>query len=217
MSTAPQTAFDDSFLDVPLVVPGRMTEEEFEAWCRTLDETVRVEWVDGEVVFMSPVSYDHADLTHWLTILLGSFVDHHDLGVVVGPEFFIRFGKLLRRRIPDILFVQESRRGLIRPNYLDGAPDLAIEVVSPDSVTRDRQEKYAEYQAVGVREYWVIDPMTQQIDVFSLGPDGQYDRVSESDGVIRSTVLAGFFVRTAWLWRASRPKIRQVLGELGIA
>ena len=133
------------------------------------------------------------------------------------PSFSYASEKLRRRRLPDILFVEESRRGLIRPTYLDGPPNLAIEVISPDSVTRDRRDKHAEYQAAGVREYWVIDPVGQQVDVFSLGDDGKFARVSEIDGVIRSTVLPGFPVRTAWLWRATRPKLRSVLRELGIA
>jgi Uma2 family endonuclease len=216
MSIMPQTVFDDEYLDTPLVVPGRMTEEEFENWCRTIDEKARVEWVDGEVIVMSPVNYDHADLNHWLSIVLGTFVGHFELGVVLGPEFFVRFAKQRRRRLPDILFVQESRRDLIRRTYLDGAPDLAIEIVSPDSVARDREEKYAEYRTVGVREYWVIDPATQLLSVYSLDQDGEYNHVDEKDGIIRSTVLPGFFLRTSWLWRTSRPKIRSVFKELGI-
>lgn len=46
---------------------------------------------------------------------------------------------------------------------MDGTPDLIVEVTSPESLARDRGEKYVEYEAAGVREYWLIDPDRQQI------------------------------------------------------
>jgi Uma2 family endonuclease len=192
----------------------RMTEEEFVAWCK---EDVRAEWVDGEVIIMSPASYRHVAIEAFLIRVLGEFVEHFDLGEVLGVEFMIRLPEQRRRRMPDILFVSEARRHLIRKNHLEGAPDLAIEVVSPDSVSRDWREKYLEYQAAGVREYWVIDPLPQLLEAYALGADGLYHRIEEVEGRVASVLLPGFFLRPPWLWQERLPRVRDVLRELGVA
>src|SRR5262249_19052147 len=90
----------------PAPAPRGMTEEAFEAWCRGR-EGLRGEWVDGEVTVPSPVSLEHADLTGFLGAVLRAFVEHHDLGRVLGPEFAVRFraGGRLCRPVPDLLFV----------------------------------------------------------------------------------------------------------------
>src|SRR5688500_2046697 len=137
--------------------PGRrMTEEEFVEWCT---EKTKAEWVDGEVIVMSPVNESHWRLNIWLTAILVGFIEHHDLGELCGPKTQIRLTLAKQRREPDLLFIAKDRKSIIHRNHIEGAPDLVIEIVSPESVTRDWREKYAAYEASGVREYWVIDPM----------------------------------------------------------
>jgi len=131
-----------------------MTEEEFEAWC---DEDVRAEYVDGEVIVHTPASTRHNDVMWFLGTLLNLFASHHDLGRVLGPELQVRLRPGLRR-VPDLFFVAKARADIIHEKHIEGAPDLVIEIVSPDSVVRDWREKYFEYEAAGIREYWVIDP-----------------------------------------------------------
>ena len=132
-------------------VPGlRMTEAEFVAWW---DEDVNAEWVDGEVVLMPPVSLEQADLFGWLYRVVGEYVERDDLGKVLGPEFSIRLSKQRRWRVPDLFVVLKHRLHLLGPTCLDGASDIAFEIVSPDSVVRDWRDKYQEYQSAGVREY----------------------------------------------------------------
>ncbi len=96
---------------------------------------------------------------------------------------------------------------------------------TPDSEARDWREKYLEYQAAGVREYWVIDPMSEHMEACALTGGGpaktpaaasQYRRIGEKDGLIESTVLPGFRLRTAWLWPETRPKVPAALHELGL-
>ncbi len=207
--TPPPVANDDW----PIAPPGRMTEEEFVAWCT---EDMRAEWVDGEVIMMSPVNTDQDDLNGWLIFVMRGFIESRSLGVLHGPQVMVRFAKQRRRRVPDLLFVQESRRSIIRTNHLEGAPDLAVEIVSPESVARDWREKYLEYEAAGVREYWVIDPTSEHAEFYVLDNDGKYQRAPVADGTFHSTVLPGFFLRLAWLWQATRPKVFDALKELGV-
>lgn len=213
MSTVPQTAFDDSIPDAPFVGPVRMTEEEFEAWC---DEDTRAEWVDGEVVIMAAANYEHVALTTWLVAVLRAFADRKKLGELLGPDFQVRLGNQRRRRVPDLLFVDNSRRNLIGDKYLDGAPDMAIEIVSPDSGARDWREKYAEYEAAGVYEYWVIDPLARHVELYRLGECRRYTRVEAKDGVLRFETLPGFFVPIAWLWSDGRPDVTEAMHALGL-
>jgi Uma2 family endonuclease len=208
--------------DVKLPPACKMTEEEFVTWC---DEDTRAEWVDGDVVMMSPVNVEHGDLGDWLRGVLRAFVEDRDLGRILG-DVQVRFASQRRRRAPDIWFLSKERRGLLHHAHLEGAPDLIIEIVSPDSEARDWREKYLEYQAAGVREYWVIDPMSQHMEAYVLaaggsadapGPAaGEYHRLEEKDGAIESTVLTGLRLRTAWLWPQTRPKVLAALQELGL-
>jgi Uma2 family endonuclease len=207
--------------DTEIVLPRRMTEEEFVAWC---DEDTRAEWVDGEVIMMSPMNAPHSDTVNWLGSVLRVFVEEHDLGVI-HSEVQTRFARLRRRRAPDIWFVTKDRVGLIHRNHLEGPPDLAVEIVSPDSEARDWREKYIEYEAVGVREYWVIDPSSEHMEAYSLtaveSQPGEpaatrYRRLPEDDGVIASVVLPGFRLRVEWLWPQTRVKVLEALAQLGV-
>ena len=116
-----------------------MSEAQFVAWC---DSDTRAEWVDGKVVIMSPSSVEQDDLNGWLIGILREFLAHHDLGRVMGPNVTARFATQRRRRIPDILVVLKHRLNLVMKNHIEGAPDLIIEIVAPESQTRDRREKY---------------------------------------------------------------------------
>jgi hypothetical protein len=98
--------------------PGRrMTEREFDQW---VDDKTRAEWVDGEVIVITPDNAENDDAGFWLRALLQGFVEHFDLGRVKGPNFTVRLGKQRRRRVPDVLFVAKEHTDLIQRTYVDG-------------------------------------------------------------------------------------------------
>src|SRR5438105_4553065 len=106
----------DQAVPESILAPDRpMTEEEFEAWCRD-HEDVRAEWVDGEVIVMSPAHTEHADIGGFLNAVVRGFVEHHDLGRVYGPEHTTRFrsGSRLLRLVPDVYFVTAARLNLLQ-------------------------------------------------------------------------------------------------------
>ncbi len=210
MSTAESPFVADE--ELPLPKSLRMTEEEFDNWH---DEFLRGEWVDGEVELMAPASTEHGDLQKLLLFLLSGFIEHRDLGRAAGPELAVKLPNLRRRRVPDVLFVSKERLDIVQRTYIDGAPDLIMEVVSPDSVRRDWRTKYQEYEQAGVNEYWIIDPGSQVVEAYALA-DGAYRQLPAGEGRIASQIVPGFFVKLAWLWQSPPPKLLDLLRELGV-
>lgn len=190
-----------------------MTEDEFVAWC---DEDVKAEWVDGEVIIMGTASTRHVRLTGFVYRVFSEFVEVRQLGEVFGPELQIRLAAQRRRRVPDLFFVARERLHLLTPQHFEGVPDLIVEIVSPDSQARDWREKYLEYEAVGVREYWVSDPMSQRVEAYALGAERKFERIAEVDDRIASTVLPGLYLRPSWLFAAEFRSPRTVLREIGV-
>ncbi|MGH2368541.1 MAG: Uma2 family endonuclease [Chloroflexota bacterium] len=145
--------------------------------------------------------------------MLRLFATSFDLGVVLGAPFPVRLqpNRVRRRgsgREPDILFIARDHLDRIRDNYLDGPADLAVEIVSPSGRHRDGVEKYAEYEAAGVREYWMIDPDRQRPEFHRLDARGRYQLVPlEDGGIFRSEVVRGFWLRVDWLWQDPLPEI----------
>jgi Uma2 family endonuclease len=189
------------------------TKLRYEEFLKLYDEDTYAEWVDGEVILLSPASNRHQDLVRFLTVILDLYVEKHHLGVIRPAPFQMRLG--LSGREPDLLFVAQEHSERLKENYLDGPADLAIEIISRESRLRDRGEKLAEYELAGVREYWLIDPDEKRADFYLLSSDGRYDRRRpQPDGRYRSEVLAGFELDTNWLWRSPLPPVLGVLKEL---
>lgn len=193
-----------------------MTEAEFEQFTDG-EFNRKAEWVDGEVIVPMATSIKHAQIVRFLLTLIYLFCLRRKLGEVLGENAQVRFAELKRRRTPDIMFVAHERRHLFRETFFDGAPDLVVEIVSPDSVARDWREKYLDYQEAGVREYWVIDPLSEQVEAYALNAQNQYERIKEQEGKIASRVLSGFTLKPAWLWQDDLPNPIDVLTEFDAA
>ena len=72
-----------------------------------------------------------------------------------------------------------------------------------------------EYQAAGVREYWIVDPINEAVVAFRRAAEtGAFARIPESDGRLDSEVVPGFFLKPEWLWRKPLPKVAEVLRNL---
>ncbi len=187
----------------------RITLEEFLAWA---DEDARAEWVDGEVIMAAAANFPHQNLAGFLFDLLRTWVQFRQMGLVLY-EFGMRLPRSLR--VPDVLVVKNEHRERIRETYLDGPADLVVEVVSPESVLRDYQEKVQEYAQAGVPEYWIVDPAHQVVSALGL-KQGAYEVLFEGrEGRLESRVLPGFWLEAAWLWQEPLPDVLTVMLEIG--
>jgi Uma2 family endonuclease len=191
---------------------GKLEYEEF----LSAYDGVRAEWVGGEVVMVPPASDLHQDLVDFLAAVLRIYIETHDLGWVRSAPFQMRLAQVSRGREPDILYVRKERMSLLYPAYLDGPADLAVEITSPESLLRDRGEKFAEYELAGVQEYWLLDPERKRADFYTRGADDRYRLAALDDGIYRSLVLQGFWLKTTWLWQRPLPRVLEVLRELKI-
>ena len=193
----------------------RLSYDEFLDWC---DEDTLAEWVDGEVQMTSPASLRHQRIGYFLQNIMGHWVEDRELGEIITPPFQMRLtvpGP--RGREPDILFVAREHRERLRATYLDGPADLLVEIVSPESISRDRGEKFVEYEAAGVSEYWLIDPDRRQAEFYQRDSTGHYQlALGGAAGTYVSPLLAGFSLPVAWLWEEPLPPLRDALRQLGI-
>jgi len=171
------------------------------------------EWVDGEVIKMSPASDKHQDLVDFFTALLRILVETKDLGAVRSSPFQMKTAFRPSGREPDIVFVAKENLHRLKPTYLDGAADVAIEIISPESQARDRGDKFYEYEKGGVREYWLIDTTRRQAEFYRLDNNSIYQTAVIENGVFNSTVVTGFYLRVEWLWQEPLPQVLSILRE----
>ena len=183
----------------------RMSYEDYLKWA---DEDVRAEWVDGEVLIQMPPGTLHQNVVMFLSTLMHLFVQFYRLGEVLTAPYEMRTSPTGNAREPDILYVGYEHLNLLVEQRLMGPADLVVEIVSRESVGRDRGEKFYEYQEGGIREYWVIDPQPGKphADFWILDASGRYRPVLPSlDGIYRSTVIPGFWFDTNWCFGDERP------------
>ncbi len=193
---------------------SRMTYEEFLEWA---DEDTWAEWVDGEVILLSPASKPHQDLMGFLSSLIRFFVEAKELGTVLTPPFQMKLSTRPSGREPDLIFIAKEHLDRLKNTYLDGPADLVIEIVSPESRARDRGDKFYEYEEAAVPEYWMLDQPRRQAEFYELGEDVRYHRIEiGDDGIFRSRVIKGLWLKVEWLWQDPLPTLMSVLKERGL-
>lgn len=182
----------------------RMSYEQFLQWA---DEDIHAEWVDGEVIVFMPPKSRHQEIVGFLYNLLSLYVELFHIGKVFNAPFEMRLSPSGPSREPDILFIATENLHRLTEERVEGAADLVIEAVSQDSLRRDRHQKFAEYQSFGVREYWLVDSQTPEgsVEAFALNEQGVYEPIPLEEGVIRSRVIPGFWLKVEWLGKETMP------------
>lgn len=154
----------------------------------------RFELVCGELVPMSPIGKHHGYIVLRLGSWLVPFVEQRKLGWFGTERGFILAHDPDVVRAPDLYFLARHRepagKGL---GYCEGAPDLAVEVLSPSDKAVDLQLKIQEYLAAGTRLVWVVDPRTETITAYH--PSGKAQVHSGDQIVTGEDVLSGFSFR----------------------
>jgi Uma2 family endonuclease len=139
------------------------------------DESERCEIVDGEIVMMSTPTSDHQQLVTELLYQIRRFLEGKPCKVFPSP-FSVRLNPAKNDRDdtvfqPDLVVICDSSK--IEKRGCAGVPDMLIEILSPSSIRYDRVVKYRKYEQAGVREYWIVDPVTKSVQVCIL-ENGRY-------------------------------------------
>jgi Uma2 family endonuclease len=180
-----------------------------------IGEERRAEWVDGEIIDMPPANLGHQDILGFLHLWIGYFVGRFRLGRVYLPPALMHLPSRPSGREPDLMFVANEHLDRLTRQYVEGPADLVVEIVSPDSIVRDRRDKLDEYQEAGVPEYWVIDELRQAALFYVLSDDGRYQLVPiDDDGIYTSTMLPRLRLRVSWLWQTPPPTLDDALTDL---
>ncbi|MCP4403790.1 MAG: Uma2 family endonuclease [bacterium] len=185
----------------------------YDEFLEEVDEDSLAEWVDGETIMSSPASLKHQDIGGFLSAILRMYVEQHALGKLIIAPFQMKLERSGRE--PDLIFVKRENLERLQKTYLDGPADLAVEIISPESVGRDRGWKFIEYEENGVLEYWLIDPIRSWTECYHLNESGQYDTLfAGQEGRYQSQVIEGLHLRIEWLWQTPLPPLLEVLKEL---
>jgi Uma2 family endonuclease len=168
---------------------------------RTLpDDGKRYELEEGELMMAPAPSFRHQHVCLNLASALLAHVRRHELGYVVTAPIDVVLSDTTVYQ-PDICFVSRKRRYRIDPDYVDGPPDLVIEVISPRSQERDRVAKMRGYAFHGVPEYWLVDPDRRRVEVYQLR--GKVFRLTDQvsgDGRWNPKLFPGLTLHLRRIW-----------------
>lgn len=190
----------------------------YNAFLDALDEDTRAEWVDGKVEFMSPQSLFHMRIGYFLHRIIEEHLERNPTGEVVGDGLQMKIGTKTSR-VPDLLYVRNEHLDRLHSTYMEGPADVVVEVVSPDSGRKDREDKFREYAAAGIPEYWLIDSVrgVSEFYVLNEGASEYVQAPLDESGLFHSRQLRGLRVNPNWLTRDPLPPIKSVLVEAGIS
>lgn len=163
------------------------------------DDGMRHELDEGRLVSVPPSGYKSSRVGSLLGVLLGGFIRLHRLGIFAGLDGGLRLRSQPDTvRAPDFSFVSQSRVVDSGSGYFPGAPDLAVEVLSPSDRFSKVLQKVREYLAAGTRLVWIVDPEDRSVVVFRA--DGSTTLLGEHDSLAGEDVIPGFTLTLTEIW-----------------
>lgn len=152
----------------------------------------RTELVRGRMIVREPAGFRHGDIAMSIALALGQFLRTNPIGRLVAAETgFVLFTNPDTVRAPDVAFVRHDRIPDPMPRgYAPFAPDLAVEVLSPDDRPGEVLAKVADWLKAGTRLVWVVDPDRRLARAYRA--DGTMAEIGENGALVGEDVLPGF-------------------------
>ena len=155
------------------------------------DDGNRYEAIEGDAYMTPAPTFRHQRVSWRLGKALDRLLEEPGHGVVVPAPFGVEFPATGEGVQADLVFVSVERRGIITDAGLTGAPDLAVEILSPSTASRDRGLKLRLYERQGVREYWIVDPDENAVDVWRFGEERVHEHFTGTLPVRRGAEQVG--------------------------
>jgi Uma2 family endonuclease len=169
----------------------RIESEARQRFYDEMSDDQKVEFIDGEVVMHSPARNQHLLAKYNLSILLGTFVRQHRLGEVRDEKCLCVFPR--NDYEPDIVFFGPDKSATFMPKTMKfPVPDFVIEILSESTQSRDRGVKFEDYEAHGVREYWIVDAETETVEQYAIENGAFRLLLKSGSGEVASQVVTGF-------------------------
>jgi Uma2 family endonuclease len=151
----------------------RQGEWTYEDWLKFPDDGWKYEIIDGVLCMTPPPAVNHQRTSTDLLTAMRTYAKTNGSGEVLPAPCGVRLPNHPVPVQPDIFFIKQERLDIIGTNYIEGAPDLIVEILSPSNVNYDRETKFNLYQEAGVSEYWLVDYQAKTVEVFTL-VEGDY-------------------------------------------
>ncbi|HVO44543.1 MAG TPA: Uma2 family endonuclease [Aggregatilineales bacterium] len=137
---------------------------------------------NGVLIEVAGSKYRQTRLAIWIAYLLMTFIEQHKLGgAVTGADGAVELNQY-NTRIPDVAYITAERaQAQSDDSYIQGAPDLAVEVVSVSNSDVEMQQRAGEYLSAGARLVWIVNPAQRTVDIYRPGGARQ---VLENDGIL---------------------------------
>ena len=188
----------------------------FEEFYEIAEENVIYNLLDGRVIREPPPITKHGLMVSWLMGMVGMYVELFKLGEILGATVAVKFSQYQASE-PDLLFISKNRGHIVNDRYVDGPPDLCVEVISENSRKRDRGRKFVLYADHGVKEYWIVDPLLNSVEFFE-NIEGEWKGIlPDEKGRLNSRVLPGFWLDPRWFRELRLPRrsdaLKEIVGE----
>jgi Uma2 family endonuclease len=170
------------------VIP-KLTYEQFR---QLPSDGKRYELVRGYVHFLPTPSTRHQTILCNVSRILGSYLRENRLGEVLFAPLDIVLNEDTALQ-PDLIFISNARAGIIQKNWIAGAPDLVVEVLSASTAAYDRATKLPIYAEAGVPEVWLIDSQVKTVEVLKLqGKKYFVEATHAGDQILTSNLFPGW-------------------------
>src|SRR5262245_13212336 len=168
------------------------------------DDGRRYEIIEGVLYVTNAPDIDHQFTVMEIAFQIKQFVAEQKLGYILIAPFEVHLSETSRPVQPDVLFIKTERWPQPGAKFFEGAPDLIVEVLPPATSRVDRYIKFSAYERARVLEYWLANPKTRSVEIFSLS-EGEYLQFGEftEDEIIRSAVFEGLTITTSTLFNSA--------------
>ena len=164
-----------------------------------LDDGNRYELIEGELILVPRPRLKHQKIANELVTSFKIFLRENPIGEVYSDVDVYLGVKVVA---PDVLFIAKERLNIAEELNVQGAPDLVVEVLSPSTASYDKKKKSQLYFTNGVKEYWLVDPDQQLVEVFITGEkQWQWVGVFDQEDVLTTSLIPGLQVKLAEVFR----------------